>query len=96
MADTDPKYVHYRFNEECEDTPDAILPLVERMFKEIDALPYGRKVYFRGRPMIYHRKDFGGRPHAVVYIRFSLEREKPPEDGDIVGFGLPTETSDGT
>lgn len=83
------QFKHYRFHEICSDEPVKILALVEKMFKEIFELPYGRNFWVRARPSITRMTTFEGVREAHVHFRFSLEKEIPPEGNmELFGFGL--------
>jgi hypothetical protein len=69
------QYIHYHFFEQCEDTPTAILALIEKMFAEIASLPEGRHVWLRVRPSIERENTFEDARIAVVHFRFSLQIE---------------------
>jgi hypothetical protein len=84
------KYVHYRFNEECEDTPQTVLCLVEEMLNQIKRLPRGQ-AYIRLAPHVERFKPFAGtKAQAVVRARISVLPEQTNEwDTMLLGFGLP-------
>jgi hypothetical protein len=80
-------YWHLHFREECEDTPEAILETVQKLFKEISEM--GDIHFVRCNPEIERHNSFEGDVIVVVYCRFSSIAPKPIEevDGPIL-FGL--------
>jgi hypothetical protein len=81
------KYWHFYFCERCEDTPAALLELVEKCLKE--AAQMGDIQFLRVPLTIEHEKLFEGGTQGIVYYRFSSEA--PPENREepvLFGFGV--------
>lgn len=70
-------YWHLYFSEECEDTPTAILELVEKLFKEINEM--GDMAYFRVYPIIQREKTFEGGVRVTVRCRISTPPPCSPD-----------------
>ena len=80
-------YWHLYFREECEDTPQAILEVIKKLFKEISEM--GDIHFIRCNPEIERQNLFEGGMRVVVYCRFSSIAPKPIEEIDgLILYGL--------
>jgi hypothetical protein len=80
-------YWHLYFREECEDTPQAILEVVQKLFKEISEM--GDIHFMRCNPEIEKHNLFEGGIKVVVFCRFSSIAPRPIEEIDGPSlFGL--------
>jgi hypothetical protein len=82
------QYWHLYFLEECEDTPQAILITVQKLFEEMSQM--GDIHFVRAGPEIIREKLFGGGTRTAVYCRFSsiTPDNTSSEESRLIGFGF--------
>lgn len=87
MIDKSGEYWHLHFSEYCDDNPEAILALTEKLYAEIAEM--GDVWFIRGAPQISRETFFGEEaPLANVFCRFSAKPTISKAGESIVTIGL--------
>jgi hypothetical protein len=85
MIDKSGEYWHLYFNEDCDDKPEQVLALIEKLFAEIKEM--GDLWYVRSGPIVERATDFeSGVPKAVVHCRFSSKPPVKQEETRLMGL----------